>query len=92
MILQDTPLKDIKDFQLAPYSQLQNYPVFDENDPNMPFVEGIRLDELEKEEGLETRTYDNGRIQHINLHNVIFADAIIKSNVLSAKKKEGDDN
>jgi hypothetical protein len=83
--IQDTPLKDIKDFQLAPYSQLQNYPVFDENDPNMPFVEGIRLDELEKEEGLETRTYDNGRIQHINLHNVIFADAIIKSNVCKEK-------
>ena len=48
-ILQDTPLKDTKDFQLAPYSQLQHYPVFDGNDPNMPFVEGIHLDKLGKE-------------------------------------------
>lgn len=58
--LQDTPLKDIKDFQLAPYNQLQHYPVYDENDPNTPFIEGIHLDELE--EGLENREYEDQRV------------------------------
>jgi hypothetical protein len=87
--LQDTPLKDIKDFQLTPYSQLQHYPVFDENDPNTLFVEGIHLDKLEKEEDLATRTYDNGRVQKINLHNVTFTDAILKG-ALTSKKKDDD--
>jgi hypothetical protein len=85
-------LKDIKDFQLAPYSQLQHYPVYDENDPNTPFVEGIHLDKLEEEEGIEIRTYDNARVQKINLHNVTFADAILKGALTARKKPEEDNN
>jgi hypothetical protein len=53
----------------------------------IPFVENIPLDNIEEEE-IETRTYDNGRIQKINIHNVTFADAIKFSNVLSAKKRD----
>jgi hypothetical protein len=86
--LQDTPLKDIKDFQLVPYNDQRHYPEFDENDPTTPFVESISLDNIEEEE-IETRTYDNGRVQHINLHNVTFADAILKG-ALSVKKRDDD--
>lgn len=89
--LQDTPLKDIRDFQLVPYGEQRHYPVFDENDDKLPFVESIPLDKMEEEEGVETRTHENGRIQHINLHNATFADAIQFSNVMSAKKREDDD-
>lgn len=58
----------------------------------MPFVEAMDLNDTDKEmEGVKTRTYENGRVQRINLHNVSFADAIRFSNVLSAKKKRDDD-
>lgn len=58
--LQDTPLKDINDFQLVPYSDHRHYPTFDENDPMTPFVENIPLDDLEDNDLIETRTYDQG--------------------------------
>lgn len=80
---------DIKDFQLVPYTQ-RHYAPSDPDDPNTPFVEAISLDiiEEEEEEGLEIRTYNNGRVQKINLHNITFADAILNG-ALSAKKKDG---
>jgi hypothetical protein len=82
-------LKTLKDFQLVPYGEQRHYSVFDENDDKLPLVESISLDKTAGEvEGIETRTYENGRIQHINIHNVTFADAIRFSNVLSAKKRE----
>jgi hypothetical protein len=87
--IQDVPLKDIKDFQLVPYGEQRHYPQFDANDPMTPFVEAVNLDDNANEnmEGVEIRSYDQGRIQHINIHNVTFADAIKYSNVLSAQKK-----
>ena len=88
--IQDTPIKDQRDFKLTPYSQLQHYPQYDADDPTLPFVEGINLNKI-VESDLETREHDERRIQHINLHNVSFADAILHSNVLSAKKKQEDD-
>jgi hypothetical protein len=84
--LQDTPLKDIKDFQLIPYNAQRHYPVFDENDSNTPFVESIPVDKTDEEaDGVETRTYENGRVQKIHVKGT---DAIPFSNVLSVKKKE----
>jgi hypothetical protein len=84
--IQDTPLKDIEDFKLVPYSAQRHYAPFDADDPNTPFVASVPVDKISDEEtdGVEIRSYENGRI---NLHNVSFADAIIKSNVLSSKKK-----
>jgi hypothetical protein len=62
--LQDTPLKDITDFKLVPYSAQRHCLEFDGNDPMTPFVESIPVDKLDKEddERVEIRTYDNGRI------------------------------
>lgn len=89
MNIQDTPIKDQRDFKLTPYSQLQHYPQYDENDPTLPFVEGIDLNRI-VESDLETREHEDRRVQHINLHNVTFADAILKG-ALSARKKQDDD-
>ena len=85
--LQDKPLKDIKDFQLVPYGEQMHYATFDENDPMTPFVENVPLDDFEDNNDLvATRTYDQGRIQHIKVKGS-FADAIAFSNAISAKKK-----
>lgn len=83
-------MKDIKDFQLVPYSAQRHYAPLDTDDPNTPFVESIPLDKTDEDaEGLETRTNDNARVQKINLYNVTFADAFLKG-ALTAKKKEDD--
>jgi hypothetical protein len=87
--IQDTPLKDIEDFKLVPYSDQVHYPVFDENDLMTAFVENIHLNNIEEQEEIETRTYDNPRVQKIHVKGT-FADAI-KDGVLSAKKKAEDD-
>jgi hypothetical protein len=60
---------------------------FDEYDPYLPFVENVPLDDLEDNDLVETRTYDQGRIQKIKVKGS-FADAIAFSNAISAKKKE----
>jgi hypothetical protein len=90
--LQDKPLTDIEDFKLVPYGAQRHYPEFDAEDPHTPFVETVDLNDTNEEiEGVEVRSYDNGRIKHINIHNVTFADAIRFDNVLSAKKKSEDE-
>jgi LSD1 subclass zinc finger protein len=86
--IQDSPIKDPTDFKLTPYSSLRHYPVYDEDDPNTLFVEGIDLNNI-TEDDLESRSFEDKRVQHINLHNVTFADAILKG-ALSARKKQED--
>jgi hypothetical protein len=80
--------KDIKDFQLVPYGEQRHYPTFNDNDPMTPFVESVSLDKACEEEydWVETRTYDQGRIQKIKVKGS-FADSIAFSNAISAKKK-----
>jgi hypothetical protein len=90
MRIQDLPLKDIKDFQLVPYGEQRHYRTFDENDSMTPFVESVPLDQMAEEESVETRSYDNGRVQKIKIKGS-FADAMQYSRVMSAKKKEDDD-
>jgi len=87
--IQDSVVKDKEDFKLAPYSGLQHYPVFDADDPNIPFVEGINLDD--KEDNPETRTYENQRIQRIHVKGS-FADAIIKGALTSKTSRKDDDS
>ena len=64
--LQDTPLKNIKDFQLVPYGEQRHYPEFDQNDPMTAFIENIPVDKIYQEnDEAEIRSYDNGRVQRI---------------------------
>lgn len=88
--IQDVPVKNTNQFKATPWFELQHYPTTDEDDIEAPFVESIDHDAM-LEESLETRVQENKRVQHINLHNVTFADAILKA-ALTARKKEDDDN
>lgn len=82
-LTQDSVVKDPRDFKLIPYSGLQYYPVYDENDFNTPFFESI---DLKKEEDIETREHDNSRVQTIHVKGT-FTDAI-RTGILSAKKQQ----
>ena len=75
--IQDTPIKDKEDFKLTPYSDLRHYPVWDENDPNLPFVESINVDELAGEaDHVElVKSTSDRRIQHIKVKGNL-ADAL----------------
>lgn len=64
--IQDVPVKNISQFRVTPWFELQHYPTTDVDDIEAPYVEGIDHSAM-----LEDR-----RIQIINLHNVTFADAI----------------
>ena len=85
--LQSGPLKDTTDFKLTSHTDLMHYPTADLDDS---FFEAINL--IEKpEEGLENRSYEDQRVQHLSFKNITFADAILKG-VLTAKKKLEEDN
>lgn len=84
--IQDVPLKNTNEFKVTPWSELMHYPTYDEEDPNIPFIEGIDHNTM-IEESLETRTQEDKRIQHLDLWNATFADAILKG-ALSSKKQE----
>lgn len=85
--IQDTPLKDITDSQLRPYSDLMHYPTVDADD--FPVFESIDLNKQQEEE-LENRAYKEQRVQHLDFRNTDFATALLKG-ALSAKNKKNDD-
>lgn len=75
--IQDKPLTDIRDFKLTPYTAQLHYPQFDENDPNMPFVDNIDVDKIAGEEDyIElVKSSPDQRVKHIRVKGNI-ADAI----------------
>lgn len=84
--IQDVPVKNVNQFRVTPWFELQHYPTSDMDDIEAPFVEGINHS-ITIEEDLENRSFEDKRVQHINLHNVTFADAI-RAGALSSKKQE----
>lgn len=86
---QADPIKDPTDSKLIPYTDLLHYPTADAED--LASFEAIHPDKQEGEEGLENRSYEDQRVEHINLHNVTSADAILRG-ALTSKKKSDDDN
>lgn len=84
--IQGVPVKSTTRFKVVPWFELQHYPTTDMDDFEVPFAEGIDHNTI-IEKGLETRSQEDNRIQTINLHNVTFADAILKG-ALSSKKQE----
>ena len=74
--IQDRPVKDKSEFKLKSYHD--PYKQFDEDDLNMLFVEGIDIESLEQEDGVEeiirSSTADK-RIQHIKAKGNL-ADAL----------------
>lgn len=67
--IQDRPLTDTTDFKLVPHTDLRHYPTFDENDPMLPFVKNIPIDELAGEEDyIElVKTTPDQRVKHIRV-------------------------
>ncbi|MGH9982699.1 MAG: hypothetical protein ACRD8W_01935 [Nitrososphaeraceae archaeon] len=88
--IQDVPVKNTNEFKVTPWFELQHYPTIDSDDTEIPFIEGIDHNTM-LEEDLESRAHEDKRVQHINLHNVTFADAI-RAGALSAKRKGRPDN
>lgn len=67
--LWDTPIKDKKPFKLKPFMEFQHNPTYDEEDSNLPFAEGIEVDDLVEDTDdvtLVNNTPDN-RVQHIRV-------------------------
>jgi hypothetical protein len=67
--LYNVPLRDTKDFILKPYMELQHNPTWDDDDSNLPFVEGVDMNKLDGDSEsvrLENSTPDN-RIQFIRV-------------------------
>lgn len=62
-----------------------HYPTYDQDDPEVPFIEGIDHN-ANLEEDLENRSFEDRKVQHIDLRNVTFADAIM-TGALSAKTR-----
>ena len=83
--IQDSLLKDITGYQLQPYTELQHYPVYDENDLHLAFVVGVDPHNTTELEGLEIRQHDNQRVQRIHVSGS-FAEAI-RAGALSSKTR-----
>jgi hypothetical protein len=83
--IQDSPLKNIDEYALKPYTDLQYYPTYDERDPTLPFIEGIEHNTSTEEYGLQERQHENQRVQRIRVSGS-FAEAI-RSGALSSKTR-----
>lgn len=88
--IQDSVIKNKEDFKLAPYYGLRHYPTADADD--IPFVEAINLDDTEEEEeDLESRTFEDKRVQKIHVKGSL-ADAILKGALTSKTSRKDDDS
>jgi hypothetical protein len=87
--IQDTSLSDINDYKLVPFTDLQHYPVYDEHDPSLTFIEPINLYEIEAD-ALESRQPDNQRIQTIHFKGGL-TEAIAKGALTSKSSRQQED-
>jgi hypothetical protein len=88
--IQDKPLTDITDFKLIPHSDLRFYPEFDANDPMVPFVESIDVDEIagDAPEIQLIKSTDNKRVQTVRVNNnADMMDAIAAMNNWEQKQR-----
>jgi hypothetical protein len=69
--IQDVPVKNISEFRVTLWSELQHYPTYDENDPNILFIEGIDHNTT-IDESLETRVYEDKRVQTSTISQTLF--------------------
>jgi len=69
--LHDTPLKSITDHKLMPHTALQYYPQYDDDDPNIPFVSAVDIDDnLEEEDNPDfqvTKSSSDNRVKFIKV-------------------------
>jgi DNA-directed RNA polymerase subunit RPC12/RpoP len=48
--IQDVPIKDLSTSKVRVWAELAHYPIYEENDPYLPFAEGIDMDDIVEEE------------------------------------------
>lgn len=80
-------IKNTNESRVTPWAELQHSPTADADDTEIAWAKGINHNTM-IEENPETRTYEDKRVQHINLHNVTFADAILAGALSSKKQKQ----
>jgi ribosomal protein L37AE/L43A len=65
--IQDFPLKNISNSGVKTYSEFQYYPVFDEDAPDMIFMQGINPDEQSSIPKNVEILRDDNRVKHIQV-------------------------
>jgi hypothetical protein len=65
--IQDVPIKDMSESKDKVYPELDRYPTYDTEDPNMVFVEGIDIGEQDSIPGVEVLRDDGFRHNHIRV-------------------------
>lgn len=65
--IQDVPIKDMSESKVKVYPELDRYPTYDTEDPNMVFVEGIDIGEQGSIPGVEVLRDDGFRHKHIRV-------------------------
>lgn len=66
--IQDRPILK-KGFKITPHHELNRYPKFDDQDPNIPYMKGVSLDEQLDSDIEVLRTSQDGRIQHLRIRD-----------------------
>jgi hypothetical protein len=84
--IQDIPIKNKSEFKLFAHSEHNPYAIMDVDDPSLPFIEGIDIDERLLQDQEQLSRSQEQRIQHIHVRGS-FADSIRKG-ALSTKKLE----
>jgi hypothetical protein len=70
--IQDVPIKDLSTSKVRVWAELAHYPTYEENDPYLPFAEGIDMDDIVEEEKdiqLISSSPDN-RIQKLHVRGL----------------------
>jgi hypothetical protein len=66
--IQDTPIANNSKYKITPHNEIWRYPKCGEDDPNIPFVKAISLDEQLENSNIEIlRQSDDGRVKHIRI-------------------------
>lgn len=76
--IQDRPVTNTRNFKVVPHYQIHRYPKLDDQDPNIPYMKGIQLDEEgigEVEEVQLIKSSPDQRVQHLRVKGSM-ADAM----------------
>ena len=84
--IQDIPIANNNKFRITPHHDINRYPKFDDDNPEVPFLKGIRLDEQQEDPSIEIlKQSPDKRIQHICVKGSA-AEALAAVNDLDSKR------
>jgi hypothetical protein len=83
--IQDVPIKDLSESKVKVYPELDKYPTYDIEDPNMVFVEGIDIEEQDNNiPGNLEVVYDDGKHKKVRVKGLP-AEALAMMNEVAKK-------